>query len=63
MSLAAGTTLGPYEIVALIGAGGMGQVYNARDTKLKREVALKVLPEAFANDPERMARFKRESEV
>jgi Tol biopolymer transport system component len=58
-----GTKLGSYEIVALIGAGGMGEVYRARDTKLKREVALKVLPEAFASDPERMARFQREAEV
>src|SRR5215469_10338878 len=63
MSLAAGTRLGPYEILAPIGAGGMGEVYRARDTKLKRDIALKVLPEAFANDPERMARFQREAEV
>jgi serine/threonine protein kinase len=58
-----GTKLGPYEILAPIGAGGMGEVYRARDTKLKRDVALKVLPEAFAVDPERMARFQREAEV
>src|SRR6516165_6788618 len=58
-----GTKLGSYEIVALIGAGGMGEVYRARDTKLKREVALKVLPEAFARDPGRMLRFQREAEV
>jgi serine/threonine protein kinase len=51
MSLAAGSKLGPYEILALIGAGGMGEVYRAHDTKLKRDVALKVLPEAFARDP------------
>src|SRR6201981_1725213 len=63
MSMTPGTRLGPYEILALIGAGGMGEVYRARDTKLKREVALKVLPEAFAGDPERMARFRREAEV
>jgi len=63
MSLAPGTRLGPYEIVAPLGAGGMGEVYRARDTRLKREVALKVLPEVFANDPERMARFHREAEV
>src|SRR5712692_8382524 len=63
MSLAAGTTLGHYEILALIGAGGMGEVYRARDSKLKRDVALKVLPDAFARDPERMARFQREAEV
>jgi eukaryotic-like serine/threonine-protein kinase len=58
-----GTKLGPYEILAPIGAGGMGEVYRARDTKLKRDVALKVLPEAFARDPGRMARFQREAEV
>jgi serine/threonine protein kinase/Tol biopolymer transport system component len=63
MALSAGTRLGPYEILAPIGAGGMGEVYRARDTKLKREVALKVLPEAFAGDQERMARFQREAEV
>jgi predicted Ser/Thr protein kinase len=58
-----GTKLGPYEIIAPIGAGGMGEVYRARDTRLKRDVALKVLPEAFARDPDRMARFQREAEV
>src|ERR1700693_1171206 len=63
MSLAPGTRMGPYEILAPIGAGGMGEVYRARDTKLKREVAIKVLPEAFARDPERMVRFQREAEV
>jgi eukaryotic-like serine/threonine-protein kinase len=63
MSLTTGTKLGPYEILAPIGAGGMGEVYRARDTKLKRDVALKVLPGAFASDPERMARFQREAEV
>src|SRR5215472_12520457 len=63
MALAAGTKLGPYEILAPIGSGGMGEVYRARDTKLKREVALKVLPAAFVQDPERMARFQREAEV
>jgi Tol biopolymer transport system component/predicted Ser/Thr protein kinase len=63
MPLAAGTRLGPYEILAPVGAGGMGEVYRAKDTKLKRDVALKVLPAAFANDPERMARFQREAEV
>jgi serine/threonine protein kinase len=63
MSLAAGSKLGFYEILAPIGAGGMGQVYRAKDTKLKREVALKVLPDSFAGDPERMARFQREAEV
>src|ERR1700682_1785342 len=63
MPLIAGERLGPYEILAPIGAGGMGEVYRARDTQLKRDVALKVLPEAFARDPERMARFQREAEV
>ena len=63
MSLAAGTRIGPFEVLALIGAGGMGEVYRARDTELKREVALKVLPAAFARDPDRMARFQREAEV
>jgi serine/threonine-protein kinase len=58
-----GTRVGGYQIVALIGAGGMGEVYRARDTKLKRDVALKVLHEAFAGDPGRMARFQREAEV
>src|SRR5499427_7868122 len=58
-----GTKLGSYKITALIGKGGMGEVYRATDTKLKREVALKVLPEAFARDPGRMARFQREAEV
>src|SRR5260221_680366 len=58
-----GTKVGGYEIVALIGAGGMGEVYRARDTKLKRDVALKVLPEAFAGNADRMARFQREAEV
>jgi serine/threonine protein kinase len=55
-----GTKLGPYEIVAPIGAGGMGKVCRARDTKLNRDLALKVLPDAFASDPDRMARFTRE---
>jgi Tol biopolymer transport system component len=58
-----GRHLGPYQIVAFLAAGGMGEVYRARDTKLKRDVALKVLPEAFARDPGRMARFQREAEV
>src|SRR6202022_4892540 len=63
MPLSVGDRLGPYEIVAPIGAGGMGEVYRARDTKLKRNVAVKVLPDAFARDPDRMARFQREAEV
>src|SRR6266700_54260 len=58
-----GTKLGPYEILASIGAGGMGEVYRARDTKLKRDVAVKVLPAALASDPDRLARFQREAEV
>src|SRR5512147_2430118 len=63
MPLAPGTRVGPYEVTAAIGAGGMGEVYRARDPKLKRDVAIKVLPDAFARDPERMARFQREAEV
>ncbi|HUF23498.1 MAG TPA: protein kinase [Vicinamibacterales bacterium] len=63
MALAGGTRIGPYEIVAPIGAGGMGEVYRARDTRLKRDVALKVLPATVAGDPERLARFQREAEV
>jgi eukaryotic-like serine/threonine-protein kinase len=62
MPLAPGTRLGPYEIVALIGAGGMGEVYRARDAKLNRDVAVKVLPELFALDPDRLARFEREAQ-
>jgi Tol biopolymer transport system component/predicted Ser/Thr protein kinase len=63
MKMTPGTKLGPYEIQTPIGKGGMGEVYRARDTKLKREVALKVLPEVFARDPGRMIRFQREAEV
>jgi serine/threonine protein kinase len=63
MSLAPGARLGPYEIQSPIGAGGMGEVYKARDTKLNRDVALKVLPEQFALDADRLARFKREAQV
>src|SRR5688500_16158355 len=63
MALSPGTRLGVYEIAALIGAGGMGEVYRARDPRLNRDVALKVLPEALALDPDRLARFKREAQV
>src|SRR5213079_1347532 len=63
MALVVGTALGPYEIVAPIGAGGMGEVYRARDTKLHRDVALKILPDAFAADPDRLARFQREAQT
>ena len=63
MSLEVGSRLGHYDVTALIGEGGMGQVYQATDTKLKRQVALKILPEAFSADPERLARFQREAEV
>ena len=63
MTLSAGTRLGSYQVLSLLGAGGMGEVYRARDTKLNRDVALKVLPEAFAANPERMARFFREAQV
>jgi eukaryotic-like serine/threonine-protein kinase len=58
-----GTRLGPYEVVCAIGAGGMGEVYRARDTKLNRDVALKILPPAFASDPDRLAPFHREAQV
>ncbi|TAK10845.1 MAG: serine/threonine-protein kinase [Acidobacteria bacterium] len=63
MSLAPGTRLGSYEIIGPVGAGGMGEVYRAKDTKLNRDVAIKVLPEAFANDAERVARFTREAQT
>ncbi len=63
MPLTPGTTLGPYAVTAKIGEGGMGEVWQATDTKLKRQVALKILPEAFSADPERLARFQREAEV
>ena len=63
MALTAGTKLGVYEVLSAIGAGGMGEVYKARDTKLDRDVALKILPDAFVNDPERLARFQREAKV
>ena len=63
MTLAAGTKLGPYEIVAPLGAGGMGEVYRARDARLSREVAIKVLPESLVRDTERLTRFRREAQV
>ena len=63
MSLTAGTRLGPYEILAPIGAGGMGEVYKANDTRLERTVAIKVLPEHLAESPERKARFEREAKA
>jgi Tol biopolymer transport system component len=63
MSVKAGTQLGSYEVVAQIGAGGMGEVYKAHDTKLGRDVAIKILPEAFAHDAERLARFQREAKM
>jgi serine/threonine-protein kinase len=63
VALAPGARLGSYEVIAPIGAGGMGEVYRARDTRLKRDVAIKVLPESFAQDPDRLARFRREAEL
>src|SRR5260370_12221678 len=63
MPLSAGIRLGPYEILAPLGAGGMGEVYRAHDSKLGRDVAIKVLPAALANDPDYMARFRREAQV
>src|SRR5262245_50532682 len=61
--LAAGTRLGPYELISLLGAGGMGEVYRASDTRLKRQVALKVLPATVTSDADRLARFQREAEI
>src|SRR5712691_41578 len=63
MPLSAGDKLGHFEILAPLGAGGMGEVYRARDTQLEREVAIKVLPRALANDPGRLARFDREAKI
>ena len=62
MALSAGTRLGPYEILAPLGAGGMGEVYRATDTKLGRDVAIKVLPSEVTGNAERLARFQREAE-
>src|SRR5262245_24884072 len=63
MRLTPGAHLGPYDIVGPLGEGGMGQVYRARDSRLKRDVALKILPDQFAHDPDRLARFRREAEA
>ena len=63
MGLVPGSRLGPYEVVAQIGVGGMGEVYRARDTNLDRHVAIKILPEAFARDHDRLARFEREAKT
>jgi serine/threonine-protein kinase len=63
MPLSPGTRLGHYDVTALIGEGGMGQVWQATDTQLNRQVALKILPDAFADDPDRLARFQREAQV
>src|SRR5205809_5040846 len=63
MHLTPGRTLGPYEIVAALGAGGMGEVYRARDTRLERDVAIKVLPARLAGDPQALARFEREAKA
>ena len=63
MSLQAGSSIGFYQLVAPLGVGGMGEVYRARDTRLNREVALKILPSAFSEDPDRLARFAREAQT
>ena len=63
MTLAAGTKLGPYEILSPLGAGGMGEVYRARDTRLSREVAVKVLPVSFSQDADRLRRFEHEAKA
>src|SRR5690349_22675085 len=61
MPLAAGSRIGPYEIVGVLGTGGMGEVYRARDARLGRDVAVKILPDAYSSDPERLARFEQEA--
>src|SRR6516162_9061551 len=63
MAFVPGSRLGAYELISLIGQGGMGEVYRAKDTKLGREVAIKILPDIFTHDPERLARFRREAQV
>ena len=63
MPITPGTRLGAYQVIAKLGEGGMGEVYRARDTKLNRDVAIKVLLPAVANDPDRLARFSREAQV
>src|SRR5918995_2918404 len=63
MALTIGTKLGPYEIVGSLGAGGMGEVYRTRDTRLGREVAIKTLPRAFTSSPDQLARFEREARL
>jgi serine/threonine protein kinase len=63
MALSSGTRLGAYEVVALLGSGGMGEVYRAQDTKLGRDVALKIVSATFSHDPERLARFQREAQL
>jgi serine/threonine protein kinase len=63
MAILAGERLGTYEVLKPIGAGGMGEVYRARDTKLKRDVAIKILPDEFSRDPNRVSHFQREAEV
>jgi serine/threonine protein kinase len=61
--LGPGTSIGSYKVVSLLGSGGMGEVYHARDSRLKREVAFKIVPDVFAGNPERLVRFQREAEV
>src|SRR5499427_5710571 len=63
MALTIGTQFGSHEIISLLGKGGMGEVYRARDTKLKREIAIKILPDEFSRDPSRVSRFQREAEL